>query len=53
MRRYLDGYHYRIDLGPVFFLAAGVVSLAVAALTAGGLGLKAALSDPVKAIRYE
>jgi putative ABC transport system permease protein len=53
MRRYLDGYHYRIGLGPGFFLAAGVVSLAVAALTAGGLGLKAALSDPVKAIRYE
>ena len=53
MKRYLDGYHYRIGLGPGFFLAAGVISLAVAALTAGGLGLKAALADPVKSIRYE
>lgn len=53
MRRFLDGYHYRIGLGPGFFLAAGAISLAVAALTAGGLSLKAALSDPVKAIRYE
>jgi putative ABC transport system permease protein len=53
MKRVLGGYHYRIAIGPLFFLAAGVVSLAVALLTAGGLGVKAALSDPVKAIRYE
>jgi len=53
MKRVLGGYHYRIAIGPWFFLAAGVVSLAVALLTAGGLGVKAALSDPVKAIRYE
>jgi putative ABC transport system permease protein len=53
MRRFLDGYHYRIGLGPGFFLAAGTISLAVALLTAGGLGLRAALADPVKAIRYE
>jgi putative ABC transport system permease protein len=53
MKRVLDGYYYRISLGPWFFLAAGVVSLAVASLTAGALGLKAALADPVKAIRYE
>jgi len=53
MRQFLDGYHYRIALDPGFFLAAGVVSLAVAGLTAVGLGLRAALSDPVKAIRYE
>jgi putative ABC transport system permease protein len=53
MKRVLGGYHYRIALGPGFFLAAGGISLAVALLTAGGLGLKAALADPVKAIRYE
>jgi putative ABC transport system permease protein len=53
MKRFLDGYHYRIALGPWFFLAAGMISLAVALLTAGTLGVKAALADPVKAIRYE
>jgi putative ABC transport system permease protein len=53
MKRVLDGYYYRIALGPWFFLAAGIVSLAVALLTAGGLGVKAALADPVKSIRYE
>ena len=53
MKRVLNGYYYRITLGPWFFLAAGAVSLAVAMLTAGGLGVKAALADPVKAIRYE
>lgn len=53
MKRVLNGYYYRITLGPWFFVAAGIVSLAVALLTAGGLGVKAALADPVKAIRYE
>jgi putative ABC transport system permease protein len=53
MKRVLNGYYYRITLGPWFFLAAGTISLAVALLTAGGLGVKAALADPVKSIRYE
>mgnify|MGYP001562835261 CR=1 FL=1 len=53
MRRFLSGYHYRIGLGPGFFLAAGFLTFAVALVTVGALGLKAALSDPVKAIRYE
>jgi putative ABC transport system permease protein len=53
MEHVLNGYHYRIPIGPGFFLAAGGIALGVALLTAGALGLKAALADPVKAIRYE
>jgi putative ABC transport system permease protein len=53
MRRILNNYYYRISLKPSFFLAAGALSLLVALLTVSYLALRAALSDPVKAIRYE
>jgi len=36
-----------LGLGPGFFLAVALLTFA------GALGLRAALSDPVKAIRYE
>jgi predicted permease len=53
MSRWLDGFAYRIDLGPVVFVAAGLVALAVALLTVSYHAFRTATADPVKALRYE
>lgn len=53
MSRVLSNYYYRITMRPGVFLAAGALSIVVALLTIAYLALKAALLDPVKAIRYE
>ena len=50
---WLQGYAYRIDLGADLFLAGGGIVLVIALLTVGGQAVKAALADPVKALRYE
>jgi len=51
--RWLAEFAYRIDLGPLPFVAAGVVALAVALLTISTQTFRAATSDPVKSLRYE
>ena len=53
MRSWLDGFAYRIPLGPKFFLVAGVGALVVATLTTAFHAVKAARSRPVRALRYE
>lgn len=53
MERWLQAYAYRIDLGVGLFLMAGIVALLIAGLTVSYQSLKAALADPVKALRYE
>jgi putative ABC transport system permease protein len=53
MDRWLDTFAYRAALGPGVFVAAGLVALAVALGTVSYQALRAALSDPVKALRYE
>jgi putative ABC transport system permease protein len=53
MERWLEGFAYRIELGPGLFLAAGLLALAVALLTVSGQALRAATTDPVKALRSE
>ncbi len=53
MRLVLNDYHYRITLGPQFFILAGVLSLLVALLTASYLAVKASLANPVDSLRYE
>jgi putative ABC transport system permease protein len=51
--RWLEGFAYRVDLGPGVFLAAGALALAVALLTVSTQALRAAAADPVKALRSE
>jgi putative ABC transport system permease protein len=51
--RWLEGYAYRVDLGPGVFLLAGGVALAVASLAVLAHALRAALADPVRALRSE
>ena len=53
MRRWLEDFAYRIEIGAgVFFLAGGAVLL-VALLTVSYRAAKAALADPVESLRYE
>ncbi|NNF59007.1 MAG: FtsX-like permease family protein [Rhodothermaceae bacterium] len=51
--RWLDGFAYRIDIGFVPFLVAGALVLALALVTVSTQALRAATTDPVKALRYE
>jgi len=53
MKKWLDNFAYRIDLGIGLFVLSALLALGVALLTVGWQSLKAASADPVKSIRYE
>jgi len=53
MRRWLDGFAYRIDLTLWPFALAAAVAVGIAWLTVTAQALKAAQSRPVEALRYE
>ena len=53
MRDWLDGFSARIDLGPTWFIGAGVIAAGIAAVTIIGHALKVARSSPAAALRYE
>ncbi len=53
MRRWLESFAYHVTLGPMIFLLSGVLVLGIALLTVSTQALRAAASDPVKALRYE
>lgn len=51
--RWLSGFAYRIDLNPLYFVAAGLVALVIAWLTVTMHSVRVARSKPVLALRYE
>jgi putative ABC transport system permease protein len=51
MRSWLGGFAYRISIGPAVFFMATILAVVVALLTVGYQAVKAALSNPVDAIR--
>jgi putative ABC transport system permease protein len=53
MRGWLNQFDARIGLGPVPFLAAGVIALVIAVLTIGAHAFRVARTNPVHALRYE
>jgi putative ABC transport system permease protein len=53
MDRWLEGFAYRVGLNPLVFVLAGVLALAIALGTVSAQALRAASTDPVKALRYE
>lgn len=53
MHQWLDAFAYRIDIAWTTFLLAGLAAMAVMWLTVAFQSIKAALTDPVKALRYE
>jgi putative ABC transport system permease protein len=53
MNRWLEGFAYRVELGPGLFLGAGAIALGVALATVSWQALRAAWADPVMALRSE
>jgi putative ABC transport system permease protein len=53
MSGWLQDFTYRIPLGPVPFVLAGVLALVLAWITAGLQSAKAAFANPIRALRYE
>ena len=53
MTRWLGDFAYRIGLGPGVFLLAGGIAFVIALAAVSGQALRAATTDPVKALRYE
>ena len=53
MRDWLDTFSARIDLGPIWFVGAGVLAALIAAVTIIGHALKVARQSPALALRYE
>ncbi len=50
---WLQEFEYRIEITPLVFVISGILSIVIAALAVGGQSLKAAVSNPVKTLRYE
>jgi putative ABC transport system permease protein len=53
MRDWLNGFDTRIALGPLPFLLAGGIALAIAITTIAAHAIKVARANPVHALRYE
>jgi putative ABC transport system permease protein len=53
MNRWLQNFAYRIEIGWWIFALAGMGALAVALLTVSTQAIRAALANPVEALRYE
>jgi putative ABC transport system permease protein len=53
MNRWLQDFAYRIEIGWWVFALAGGMALLIALLTVSTQALKAALANPVEALRYE
>ncbi len=53
MERWLQDFAYRIEISWPIFLMAGLIALLVAVLTVSYQAIKAALTNPVKTLRYE
>lgn len=53
MHQWLNGFYYRTPIGWEVFVAAIALSILIAWATVGYRALRAALADPVKALKYE
>lgn len=53
LNRWLEGFAYRIDIGVGIFVLAALITWAIASLTISFQTIKAALGNPIKALRYE
>ena len=52
-QHWLEGFAYRVEISWGIFLMVGSLALALALVTVGYQAVRAALTDPVKALRYE
>ena len=51
--QWLNGFVFRIDLGPGYFIGAGLAALFVAWLTVASHAVRVARAKPIQALRYE
>ena len=51
--RWLETFAYHADISPVLYAAALLITLVVTVLTVSVQAYRAAVADPVKALRYE
>src|SRR5690606_17619677 len=53
VQRWLETFAFRTSIDPVVFVGAGLVVLLIAAATVSFRAVRAAQTDPVKALRWE
>jgi putative ABC transport system permease protein len=53
MRSWLQGFAYRITIGPLVFIEAALIAISVAVLTISWQSLKAARANPIQSLRSE
>ncbi len=53
MNNWLENFAYRINIGLWTFILSAVVALTIAVVTVSFPAIKAALANPVDALRYE
>lgn len=53
MHKWLENFHYRIDIPWLAFIAAGALTVTIAFLTVSIQSLRAAMANPVNALRSE
>lgn len=51
--QWLNQFAYKIDIGPVFFIAGLVITFLIAVLTVGYRSFRAATANPVDSLKYE
>lgn len=53
MNKWLQNFAYRTHLGIDLFILSGLLAFSIALLTVSYLSIKAAIANPIKALRYE
>ncbi len=53
MNNWLQNFAYRISIGWTVFLMSGLIALLIAITTVSSQAIKAAISNPIKSLRYE
>ena len=53
MSSWLNDFAYRIELGPLMFIATGLLTLGIVLITVGGQAWRAACANPIDALRDE
>jgi putative ABC transport system permease protein len=53
MKKWLENFAYRTNIGIEIFVGAALIALAIAMLTVSYQSIKAAIANPIKALRYE
>ena len=53
MRKWLQSFAFRIEMGPLMFILTALATLLIALLSVGYRAVKAASANPADALRYE